>query len=104
MKRAKRHEDGVPYPELLWKFKKRDWHEYLATTGETCQRHVDGLSQRIALPYTRSWLFLKTCGETVFLKVNTLDSESWYSRAGGQWSRNHFLPAKAFSSATMTKK
>ena len=60
VKRAKRHVDGVPYLELLWKFEKRDWQEDIATIGEMYQRHVDGLSQWIALPYMRSWLSLKT--------------------------------------------
>ena len=60
VKRAKRHVDGVPYPELLWKFAKRDWQGDLATTRETCQRHADGLSQWIVRPHMSSWLFLKT--------------------------------------------
>ena len=50
VKRARRHADGVPYPELLCKFAKRDWR--------TLQRLVKRANDTLMV--SRNGLFART--------------------------------------------
>ena len=83
---------GVVPPCYTWIFGvcrissicKRDQQVDLATTCETCQRHVDGLSHWIASPFMNSWLFsedLHLLGEAVSfrtLMTGISDTENFF--------------------------